>query len=97
MQDSHFKLFLPKDRFFNIVTLIRNEEINDLGILPFCSILAKLFHFSPRGFPGGSDGKESTRNVGNLGSIPGSEDPLEEGMATHSSVLAWRILMDRGA
>ena len=97
MQDSHFKLFLPKDRFFNIVTLIRNEEINDLGILPFCSILAKLFRFSPRGFPGGSDGKESTRNVGNLGSIPGQEDPLEEGMATHSSVLAWRILMDRGA
>ena len=25
------------------------------------------------------------------------EDPLEEGMATHSSVLAWRIPMDRGA
>jgi hypothetical protein len=25
------------------------------------------------------------------GSIPGQEDPLEEGMATHSSVLAWRI------
>ena len=23
------------------------------------------------------------------------EDPLEEGMATHSSILAWRILMDR--
>ena len=22
---------------------------------------------------------------------PGSEDPLEEGMATHSSVLAWRV------
>ena len=22
---------------------------------------------------------------------PGQEDPLEEGMATHSSVLAWRI------
>ena len=27
----------------------------------------------------------------------GREDPLEEGMATHSSILAWRILMDRGA
>ena len=26
-----------------------------------------------------------------MGSIPGSEDPLEEGMATHSSILAWRI------
>ena len=27
----------------------------------------------------------------------GWEDPLEEGMATHSSILAWRIRMDRGA
>ena len=26
----------------------------------------------------------------------GWEDPLEEGMATHSSILAWRIPMDRG-
>ena len=26
----------------------------------------------------------------------GQEDPLEEGMATHSSILAWRIPMDRG-
>ena len=37
---------------------------------------------------GGSDGKESACNVGDLGSIPGSEDPLEKGMATHSSILA---------
>ena len=27
----------------------------------------------------------------------GCEDPLEDGMATHSSILAWRIPMDRGA
>ena len=27
----------------------------------------------------------------------GWEDTLEEGMATHSSILAWGILMDRGA
>ena len=87
------------------------------------------------GFPGGSDGKESACNAGDLGSIPGLgrspgegkgypfqyywaflvsqmiknppamwetwvwpldwEDPLEWGMATHSSILAWRILMDR--
>ena len=26
----------------------------------------------------------------------GWENPLEEGMATHSSILAWRIPMDRG-
>ena len=25
------------------------------------------------------------------------EDPMEEGMATHSSILAWRIPMDRGS
>ena len=27
----------------------------------------------------------------------GWEDPLEEGMAIHVSILSWRILMDRGA
>ena len=27
----------------------------------------------------------------------GGKDPLEEGMATHSSILAWRIPMDGGA
>ena len=83
------------------------------------------------GFPGGSDGEESSCNAGDLGSIPGSgrspreengnplqyswaslvaqlvkkppamwetwtrslgwEDPLEKGMATPSSILAWRI------
>ena len=43
-------------------------------------------------FPGGSDGKESTCNVGDLGSILGWEDPLEEGMATHSSILVWSML-----
>ena len=26
----------------------------------------------------------------------GWEDPLEEGMATHSSILAWRIPLNRG-
>ena len=39
----------------------------------------------------GSDGKESACNAGDLGSILGGEDPLEEGMAAYSSVLVWRI------
>jgi len=44
------------------------------------------------GFPGGSDGKETACNVGDLGLIPGSgKYPLEKGMAAHSSILAWRI------
>ena len=39
-------------------------------------------------FPGGSDGKESACNAGDLGSIPGREVPLEKEMATHSHILA---------
>ena len=42
-------------------------------------------------FLGSSDGKESTCHTGDPGSIPGWEDPLDKGMATHSSILAWRI------
>ena len=43
------------------------------------------------GFPDGSVGKESTCNAGDQGLIPGLEDPLEKGKATHSSILAWQI------
>ena len=43
------------------------------------------------GIQGGSDGKESACNTGDLGSILGQEDPLEKGMAPHSSIPAWRI------
>ena len=49
------------------------------------------------GFPGGSDGKESACNAGDLGSIPGLERCLGGGQATHSIILAWRIPMERGA
>jgi len=34
---------------------------------------------------------------GDLGLILGLEDPLQEGMATHSNIHAWRIPLDRGA
>ena len=40
---------------------------------------------------GGSAGKESACNAGELGQSLSWEDPLEKGKATHSSVLAWRI------
>ena len=36
-------------------------------------------------------------NTGDLGSIPGLGRSPEEDMATHSSILAWRIPMDRGS
>ena len=49
------------------------------------------------GFTGGSEGKESACNAGDLELIPfGLEDLLEEGMATHSSILAWRIPWTEG-
>ena len=53
--------------------------------------IANIHIISSLGFPGGSDSKESAFNSGDPGSIAGSEDPLEKGMATHSSILAWRI------
>ena len=46
------------------------------------------------GFPCASMVKNPPANVGttgDIGSILGQEDPLEEGMVTHSSILAWRI------
>ena len=46
-----------------------------------------------QGFPGGSDSRESASNARDLG----WEDSWEEGMATHSNILAWRIHVDRGA
>ena len=44
-----------------------------------------------RGFPGGSDHKESACNAGDQVQSLGWKDPLEKGMATYSSILAWRI------
>ena len=49
------------------------------------------------GFPGGSVVKNPLAMWETWVRSLGWEDPLEEGMATHSSVLAWRIPMDRGA
>ena len=49
------------------------------------------------GSPDGAEGKEPTCSVGDLGLIPGWEDPLEKEMALHSSNFVWRIPMDRGA
>ena len=56
------------------------------------------------GSSGSSDCKESACSAGDLGSVPGLERSPGGGshsralssMATHSSILAWRIPMDRG-
>ena len=41
--------------------------------------------------PLSSDGKESACNSGNTVQSLGQEDPLEKGIAIHSSILVWRI------
>ena len=43
------------------------------------------------GFPGGSDSKESACNAETQFWSLVWEDPLEKEMATHSSILTWRI------
>ena len=59
-------------------------------------ICVKFGSLLKSGLPCGSDGKDSACKARDLGSL-GWEDPLEEGIATHSSILAWRIPLDRGA
>ena len=50
------------------------------------------------GFPGSSHGKKNLPAMqGDPGSTPRPGRSLEMGVATHSSILAWRIPMDRGA
>ena len=66
----------------------------------FRQVKENRFTITLLGFPGGTSGKEPAcqcrRQETRVRSL-GQEDPLEEGMATHSSILAWRIPMDRGA
>ena len=75
------------------------------------SLLHVIYTGTPRGEAGGQDNLASCLYCHickvNLSDLPamqetwagslGWEDPLEEGRATHSSILAWRISMDRGA
>ena len=52
------------------------------------------------GFSGALVIKKPLVNAGDVRDtdlIPGQEDTVEEGLATHSNVLAWRIPMDTGA
>ena len=48
------------------------------------------------GFPGGSDSKESARNAGDLGSIPGSGRPPGEGNGYQLQYSSLENSMDRG-
>ena len=50
-----------------------------------------MFCRTLEGFPGSSADKESACSAGDPGLIPRLGRSSEKGMATHSSILAWRI------
>ena len=60
-----------------------------LGKLHLLLLNESINHYM--GFPGGSVVKNLPAMAGDVGLIPGSEDPLEKEMGTHSSILAWEI------
>ena len=53
--------------------------------------LKKKLIIALAGPPSWLSGKESTCNAGDQGLIPGSGRSSGEGMATHNSILAWKI------
>ena len=62
-----------------------------------CSEITKFIHWNrilcPTGFPRGSDSRESACSADSSTWVQflGQEDPLEKGLATGSTILAWRI------
>ena len=70
------------------LSLVEEKTLRIFTILWCITYLKKE---KKKGFPGGSNGKESAGNGGDPVRSLGQEDPLEKGMATHSSILAWRI------
>ena len=66
------------------------QESNPGSIPPGQTSHIFLSHFGLKGFPRGSDGKESAYNAGNPGLIPGSGRSPAEGVATYSSIFTWK-------
>ena len=78
------------------VNLSVHRLMNVWAVSPFWLLPIKLpwifvYRFLCRWIPWQLSGKASACNAGDMSSIPGSRRSLEEDMATHSSILAWRI------
>ena len=66
-----------------------NQKKKNLGLkLKDCKVNTYLQVLE---LPRWLSGKESACNAGDMSSFLGLEHPLEKGMATHSSILAWEI------
>ena len=66
-------------------------KIRTAFILIADSLSFSLRELGREGFPGGSSGKESASNAGDLGLIPVSERSCEVGIVTYSRIISWRI------
>ena len=88
---SSWNILYPdlKGRFVRVWNLLLKFKSKKLKVadLQF-QVLKKMLKLD---LPGDSDSKKHTCNAGDLSLIPGQEDHLEKGIATHSSILAWRI------
>ena len=77
--------------YSNVYVSVLLSQIVPLSLSPAIFFLLCLL----QGFPDGSSDKESAcqrRRPKTWVQSLDWEDPLEEGMATHSNILAWRIL-----
>ena len=83
---KHYVLHLELIWCYENYVSIKN--VNKQGWNMWIKLVSFLPHLS---FSGGSDSKESDFSVGDPISYLGQDDPLEKGMVTHSSILAWRI------
>ena len=75
---------------------VRHNWVTELYIYTYICI----YIYNYEGFPGCANAKEPSTNAAAGGQETqvwslGWKDSLEEGMATHCTILAWRILMDR--
>ena len=89
--------FVSKENFARSEFLGQGLYIILIGVIRLLSkkdqqlTLPLAMYKGTLGFPGGSVIKTPPANAGDLGLIPGPEDPLEKEMAIHSSILAWEI------
>ena len=101
LRSSIFACITPKLHFntfiFNILCEIqwKNEKINSQFIYVYYYIYIIIYYIL--GFPGGSDGKESACNAGDLAFIPGSVRFPGEGNGYSLQYSCLENPMDRGA
>ena len=93
-QNEHDPLQNNSRDYYTIIaphSLLLPLELSSENVTLFKNILNICRRSFEGGFPCSSVGKESACSAGDLDSIPGLGRSLEKEMATHSSILAWKI------